>query len=203
MNLLELCDTSHWQRDDVFKQLIENDKMIILKATQGVNYIDETLYKRFLYALPKKLRFLGVYHYLDKKYRGDEQASHFFNIYQMLSKIAIHINIKLVPILDFEESTEVEYNRFYDKWYELCDTSLVTYTSYSWAKTLDFTNRLLWCAGWTYNTDRILQRMEEYPTMILYQYTNKYDVNNNFVDRNYFIESRFENLFYYDTGVNV
>ena len=37
MILLELCDTSHWQKEDIFRQIVINDNMIILKATQEMS----------------------------------------------------------------------------------------------------------------------------------------------------------------------
>lgn len=204
MQLLELCDLSHWNKDNVFEKVVVNDNRIILKATQGISYVDETLYKRILISMGK-CKFIGIYHYLDKKYDGDKQAEHFYKVYKTLSRIAIKCNIRLVPILDFEEGDIHQYNSFYTKWYHFCNTSLVTYTSYSWLKNLPINNnnRLLWIAGWTFNTDKILQRIEEYPTCILYQYTNKYDIDNTLNDRNYFIENRFNNLFFYDESVNL
>lgn len=202
----KICDLSHWNENAIFTFCIHNDKGVILKATQGTGYIDTELYKRFLSCLARKnIEFLGVYHYLDKRMNGDEQALHFYNVYKPLCTIAYRVGIKLVPIIDFEEGTHEQYHNFYSKWCELCDTSLVTYTSYSWVKALScFDNRLLWCAGWTNSTETIIKRIDEYPTMILYQYTSKFvfeNISNKYVDRDILLLDRFNELFYFDCEV--
>ena len=194
----QLCDTSHYQNDELFSYYLNNDNMMILKATQGINYIDPTIYKRFLACLSIKVEFLGIYHYLDKKYNAQEQAIHFFVLYKKLYNIANHCNIKLVPILDYEEGTTQQYNEFKNEWYKLTKTTLVTYTSASWLKNIDTTNTALWVAGWTNSDELIQKRIDTYPTCILYQYTNH--VENAYVnfsiDRNYLITDRLKFLYF-------
>lgn len=207
MTDIRMCDLSHWNEENIFMYALNTDNRIILKATQGNNYIDDTLYKRFLLALGcKDLKFIGVYHYLDRKIDADEQVAHFYKIYQRLSRIAIKCGIKLVPILDFEEGTDEQYHRFYTVWKSLCDTSLVTYVSYSWANRLNcFSNRLLWLAGWTNDTNKINDRLAQYPTCCIYQYTSKYiftNISDKYTDRNMFLEDKFWKLFVYDDEVN-
>lgn len=195
----QLCDMSHYQKDEIFSHYLNEDNAIILKATQGVSYIDNTLYKRFLACLYKKVEFFGIYHYLDKKYNAQEQAIHFFTLYKKLYNIANHCNIKLIPILDYEEGTIQQYNEFKNEWYKMTKSTLVTYTSVSWLKNIDTTNTALWVGGWTISDKLIQDRIDTYPTCILYQYAiySKNGVTNWSVDRNYLIKDRL-NLLYFE-----
>lgn len=85
-------DVSHWQGDvDMAAVKLQHD-VVILKATEGVNFVDSTFVRNRANALNVGLR-LGAYHFL-RSMSGVDQARHFLNI--------VGINDYTVYVVDCE-----------------------------------------------------------------------------------------------------
>lgn len=197
-------DISHWDGDI---SIDENIDFIIVKATEGVNYIDNTFASNV-----KKVRrlgkLLGAYHFAALENPAYE-AQFFFN--------TIKDCMPLVPVLDYEteRSGMVEWcEKFIDRFYQLSGIYPTLYISaylcndFSGSWIPDFCP--LWVAG--YPTPEYSDWISrECPYNVgpwgkpdIWQFTSVLDYNGNKVDANiaYMTEIGFLALMGLEMNVN-
>lgn len=68
-------DTSHWRRIN-FDELPETVTLIITKATEGIDFVDETL-EEVAEGCAQTGRHLGVFHYIRSQIPWDDQLEHY------------------------------------------------------------------------------------------------------------------------------
>lgn len=151
-------DISHWN-DIPVAEIAKEDNFIILKATQGLKFVDST-FAGSLMSLIKKdwdKKPIGAYHYFTDD-NPKMQAEHFFTTIKEHNGVG-----KLIPFIDFESVDNTQnYNnlkqgvanvkRFFERFYELSGKYPGLYMSESVAKK-DEWNILgngiyLWVAKW-------------------------------------------------------
>lgn len=150
-------DISHWNDIHGFNSL-HNVDFIILKATEGITYIDSTFRSRIRSILSSGVR-IGVYHYFNED-SPEEQAIHFFDTLKEMD-----VEKSVLPFVDFEEthntSNFIDLDMgarnlllFMDKYKALSGAYPHLYMSESVAKNKAFseiaskTNCKLWIAKW-------------------------------------------------------
>lgn len=149
-------DISQWQKGINLKSLKDKGfKICIIKATEGVNYIDPVLNDNYNKALEAKMD-IGFYHFMSDKTDPVQQARDFWNAIK-------NKKFNIIPVLDIEKETRgrnrtevtdrcLEFLREFKKLSGI-DCVIYTYTNFAQTK-LD--NRLskyrLWIAHYGVNT---------------------------------------------------
>ena len=150
-------DISHWN-DIPVAEIAKEDVFVILKATQGLTYVDPT-FKGSFESLKKEwtIKPIGVYHYFTDK-NPENQAEHFFNILKSSGALG-----KVIPFVDFEEKDNEENYKnlkkgisnvklFFERFYKLSGNYPAMYLSEYLAKKEDWKilgeKVNLWVAKW-------------------------------------------------------
>lgn len=194
--LIKGYDLSHWNTDKQFTHIINNTGFLILKASQGISFVDKDFMVRVMSAILFGHR-VGAYHYLDKRYDARLQAKHFFKtVSPVIELLKAHHNSKDIPFLfflDFEESSFGEAERFMYEFTLLANYPIHMYTSMSWYKhyNLDRDSRMYWVAGYA-SQNIVDERIDMYPNIFLYQYSSTVNVEGSPCDCNLWIEERKE-----------
>lgn len=177
MAYLNGIDISHWQRGLNISKV--DADFIILKATEGVGYVDSCFdaWAKQVIASKKKL---GIYHFADGGSSGAKEATHFWNVVKKY-------NGKAIFVLDWEANAlkrGVSYAKdFLDSFYKLSGKRCLIYmsksitTEYNWEKVAK--DYKLWVASYPNNNRTKYYQPAQYSNLgvwkkaIIRQYSSK------------------------------
>lgn len=76
---VHILDTSHWEGPPNYEEAPDDVDGVITKATEGINWMDDTLEAHVDGWLLKPHLFRGVFHYYRESYWVPDQVAHFVN----------------------------------------------------------------------------------------------------------------------------
>jgi GH25 family lysozyme M1 (1,4-beta-N-acetylmuramidase) len=166
---IDIIDLSHhnWTTKPDFAQVkksIPNLKGIIIKATEGIHYIDPKLNDNYKGALSLE-KPIGFYHFLSSTLSGAEQATHFL---ETIKKLPNFNSIKkIIPALDVEEDKihntnglQMIINNFFQILFNNGISKSLFYSSpafikYNLSNTSKYISKSLWLAHYNVNKPSI------------------------------------------------
>lgn len=170
------CDTSHWNDDRTFKNLLQTDYFMFLKATEGTTYTDPKFKKRVMEALEYDNLGLGFYHFArpDNNPIAKREAENFL-------KAVEEFGDKCVYVLDWEGAAEAHDPGWIRKWCSFVEQKTgrkpMLYLNHSYASKVDtdLSDYPLWVAKWG---DEPTGKIGLWDKYTVWQYTNTpYDKN--------------------------
>lgn len=146
-------DISSWQNGIDYRKVKQYKNIVIIKATEGVDYIDKMLESHYKGAKAAGLK-IGFYHFFSDKTNPTQQARDFWNAIKGKQ-------FEVLPVLDVESSTRSKTDvtnrclEFLQEMKKLTGYDCIVYTYTSFVKEkLDsrLGKYLLWIAHYGVNT---------------------------------------------------
>lgn len=171
--MIKGLDLNHWRHLNNFNTLIElGHKFFITKATEGISFLDDTLYSNVENSKNVKL-LTGAYHYLRTTVDPTQQANFYWSKIQNLS-------LEINPIVDVEPySNDITKlgayaQTFINRIKVLSGKTPILYTNYNTWYQLKFPawgiNCPLWVASYYVSKPYIPKPWTKY---LFWQYTDK------------------------------
>lgn len=186
--MLKGFDVSHWEPD--FEPADANGDFIIVKATQGIGYVDKSCDK-FVESCKQGGKLWGFYHYADSRGTATQQARHFYERTKGYVRGGI-------PILDFEEKLDNGWiDEFVKEYHAITHVYPWVYLSSNFINSLGYGSDFvkahcgLWLAGYpkaftTWPSTTQPPYRHRGWQLVAWQFTSSFPQQGYKVDANYF-----------------